>query len=100
MEAGGLLEVRPGFSGVVGEGFTFLTHILSYRHGPTDLFSIGASSSATRFYVPFLEESPKPSKKTGVSATAFARAPLLVRSRNGFFAQQENGCANAQRLSR
>ncbi|KAM7249555.1 hypothetical protein ACFE04_008368 [Oxalis oulophora] len=25
--------------------------ILSYRHGPTDLFSIGASSSATRFYL-------------------------------------------------
>nr|CAN61461.1 hypothetical protein VITISV_029800 [Vitis vinifera] len=24
---------------------------LSYRHGPTDLFSIGASSSATRFYL-------------------------------------------------
>ncbi|CAI8606158.1 unnamed protein product [Vicia faba] len=33
------------------EGFTFLTHIHSYRHGPTDLFSIGASSSATRFYL-------------------------------------------------
>ena len=51
MEAGGLLEVRPGFFGVVGEGLTFLTHIQSYRHGPTDLFSIGASSSATRFYL-------------------------------------------------
>jgi hypothetical protein len=51
MEAGGLLEVRPGFFGVVGEGLTFLTHIHSYRHGPTDLFSIGASSSATRFYL-------------------------------------------------
>ncbi|CAK7324926.1 unnamed protein product [Dovyalis caffra] len=25
--------------------------ILSYRHGPIDLFSIGASSSATRFYL-------------------------------------------------
>ncbi|KAK7325700.1 hypothetical protein VNO80_33967 [Phaseolus coccineus] len=37
--------------GVVGEGLTFLTHIQSYRHGPTDLFSIGASSSATRFYL-------------------------------------------------
>lgn len=36
---------------VVGEGLTFLTHIQSYRHGPTDLFSIGASSSATRFYL-------------------------------------------------
>ncbi|GKF37208.1 hypothetical protein Tco_0113966, partial [Tanacetum coccineum] len=23
----------------------------SYRHGPTDFFSIGASSSATRFYL-------------------------------------------------
>ncbi|KAF1856896.1 hypothetical protein Lal_00001898 [Lupinus albus] len=45
MEAGGLLEVRPG------EGLTFLTHIQSYRHGPTDFFSIGASSSATRFYL-------------------------------------------------
>ncbi|WVY89513.1 hypothetical protein V8G54_035027 [Vigna mungo] len=33
------------------EGLTFLTHIQSYRHGPTDLFSIGASSSATRFYL-------------------------------------------------
>ena len=51
MEAGGLLEVRPGFFGVVGKGFTFLTHIQSYRHGPTDLFSIEASSSATRFYL-------------------------------------------------
>lgn len=51
MEAGGLLEVRPAFFCVVGEGLTFLTHILSYRHGPTDLFSIGASSSATRFYL-------------------------------------------------
>jgi len=51
MEAGGLLEVRPGFFGVVGEGLTFLTHIQSYRHGPTDLFSIRASSSATRFYL-------------------------------------------------
>ncbi|KAH0751896.1 hypothetical protein KY285_005044 [Solanum tuberosum] len=50
MEAGGL-EVRPGFFGVVGEELTFLTHIQSYRHGPTDLFSIGASSSATRFYL-------------------------------------------------
>ena len=30
---------------------TFLTHIQSYRHGPIDLFSIGASSSATRFYL-------------------------------------------------
>ncbi|KAK7236584.1 hypothetical protein RIF29_45456 [Crotalaria pallida] len=36
---------------VTGEGLTFLTHIQSYRHGPTDLFSIGASSSATRFYL-------------------------------------------------
>uniref|UniRef100_A0A8R7U9U8 Uncharacterized protein n=1 Tax=Triticum urartu TaxID=4572 RepID=A0A8R7U9U8_TRIUA len=34
-----------------GGGSTFLTDILSYRHGPTDLFSIGASSSATRFYL-------------------------------------------------
>ena len=51
MEAGGLLEVRPGFFGVVGKGLTFLTHIQSYRHGPTDLFSIGASSNATRFYL-------------------------------------------------
>jgi hypothetical protein len=53
MEAGGLvlLEVRPGFFGVVGEGLTFLTHIQSYRHGPTDFFSIGASSNATRFYL-------------------------------------------------
>ena len=49
MEAGGLL-FGPVF-GVVGEGFTFLTHIQSYRHGPTDLFSIGASGSATRFYL-------------------------------------------------
>ena len=51
MEAGGLLEVRPAFFCVVGEGLTFLTHIQSYRHGPTDFFSIGASSSATRFYL-------------------------------------------------
>ena len=51
MEAGGLLEVRPAFFFVVGEGLTFLTHIQSYRHGPTDLFSIGASSNATRFYL-------------------------------------------------
>lgn len=51
MEAGGLLEVRPAFFFVVGEGLTFLTHIQSYRHGPTDFFSIGASSSATRFYL-------------------------------------------------
>ena len=51
MEAGGLLEVRPAFFCVVGEGLTFLTHIQSYRHGPTYLFSIGASSSATRFYL-------------------------------------------------
>ncbi|KAL9409190.1 hypothetical protein AB3S75_047553 [Citrus x aurantiifolia] len=51
MEAGGLLEVRPGFFGVVGEGLTFLMHIQSYRHGPTDLFSISASSNATRFYL-------------------------------------------------
>jgi len=43
--------IRPGFFGVVGEGLTFLTHIQSYRHGPTDLFSIGASGSATRFYL-------------------------------------------------
>lgn len=48
MEAGG-----PGFFFTIkgGEGLTFLTHILSYRHGPTDLFSIGASSNATRFYL-------------------------------------------------
>lgn len=49
MEAGG--KFGPVFFGVVGEGLTFLTHIQSYRHGPTDLFSIGASSSATRFYL-------------------------------------------------
>ena len=51
MEAGRLLEVQPVFFGVVGEGLTFPTHIQSYRHGPTDLFSIGASSSATWFYL-------------------------------------------------
>ncbi|EEF43753.1 conserved hypothetical protein [Ricinus communis] len=26
-------------------------HIQSYRHSPTDLFSIGASSSTTQFYL-------------------------------------------------
>ncbi|KAL9426597.1 hypothetical protein AB3S75_033393 [Citrus x aurantiifolia] len=51
MEAGDLLEVRPIFFGVVREGLTFLTHIQSYRHGPTDLFSIGASSNVTWFYL-------------------------------------------------
>jgi hypothetical protein len=51
MEAKGCLEARPGFFGVVGEGLNFLTHIQSYRHGPTDLFSIRASSNATRFYL-------------------------------------------------
>jgi len=51
MEAGGLVRSSARFFGVVGEGLTFLTHIQSYRYGPTDLFSIGASSSATRFYL-------------------------------------------------
>ncbi|MCD7454392.1 hypothetical protein HAX54_024759 [Datura stramonium] len=54
------------------EGLTFLTHIQSYRHGPTDLFSIGASSSATRFYL------TKPSSAN----------------------EQEKGCAKKQRLSK
>ena len=51
MEAGGLRSSARFLFGVVGKGLTFLTHIQSYRHGPTDLFSIGASSNATRFYL-------------------------------------------------
>ena len=50
MEAGGQ-KFGPVFFGVVGKGLAFLTYIQSYRHGPTDLFSIGASSNATRFYL-------------------------------------------------
>ena len=37
MEAGGLLEVRPAFFFVVGEGLTFLTHIQSYM-APLQIF--------------------------------------------------------------
>ena len=42
---------RNPFTQLVGEGLTFLTHIQLYWHGPTDLFLIRASSSATRFYL-------------------------------------------------
>nr|YP_009381501.1 hypothetical protein AEK19_MT1088 [Utricularia reniformis]ART31309.1 hypothetical protein AEK19_MT1088 [Utricularia reniformis] len=68
MEAGGLFRSSARFFGVVGEGLTFLTHIQSYRHGPTYLFSIRASSSATRFYL---------TKPVLLQGGSFSKQPFL-----------------------
>ncbi|KAK8681189.1 hypothetical protein V6N13_053596 [Hibiscus sabdariffa] len=42
-----------------GGGIDLSNAVQSYRHGPTDLFSIGASSSATRFYLTKLLARPR-----------------------------------------
>ena len=62
----------------INGGFTFLTHILSYRHGPTDLFSIGASSSATRFYL--TKPRARPRREFALPNSLITRRPsILIR---------------------